>query len=60
MTAEKIAKIVCEKTYLKMCNLCALGAKLGYSVEEFWEKNKEYFTRQAEAELAVKECLEAK
>jgi len=37
-----------------------LGAKPGYSVEEFWEKNKEYFTRQAEAYLAVKECLEAK
>lgn len=60
MNVEKIAKMVCEKTYLKLCKQCESGTKPGYSFEQYWEKNREYFTQQAKIYLEVKECLEAK
>jgi hypothetical protein len=60
MNVEEIAKMVCEKTYLKLCKPCESGTQPGYSFEQYWEKNKEYFTQQAKIYLEVKECLEAK
>ena len=59
MNVEEIAKMVCEKTYLKLCEPCESGTKPGYSFEQYWEKNKEYFTQQAKIYLEVKKCLEA-
>jgi len=60
MNLEEIAKMVCKKTYLKLCEPCESGAAPGYSFEQYWEKNKEYFTERAKIYLEVKECLEAK
>ena len=60
MNVEEIAKKVCENTYLKLCEPCQPGTDPGYSFEQYWEKNKEYYTQQAKIYLAVKECLEAK
>ena len=60
MNVEEIAKMVCEKTYLKMCTTCEAETKSGYSLEEYWERNKEYFTQHAKIYLEVKECREVK
>jgi hypothetical protein len=60
MTVEKIAKKMCENTHLKLCEQCESGATQGYTFEQYWEKNKEYFTQQAKTYLEVKECLEEK
>jgi len=60
MNVEEIAKLVCEKTYLNLCKQCEPGPNRGFVFEQYWEKNKEYFTEQAKAYLAVKDCLEAK
>jgi hypothetical protein len=60
MTTEEIAKMVCEKTYLKLCEQCEAGAIPGYSYEQYWEKNKEYFIERAKIYFEVKKCLEAK
>ena len=60
VNVEEMAKVVCEKTYLKLCEPCGVGAPLGYSLEQYWEKNKEYFAERAKIFLEVKECLEAK
>jgi len=60
MNVEEIAKIVGEKTYLNLCKQCEPGADPGYGFEQYWEKNKEYFTQQAKTYLAAKECLETK
>jgi hypothetical protein len=60
MNLEEIAKKVSENTYLKICNQGEPGTTPGYSFEQYWEINKEYFTHQAKIYLEVKECLEAK
>jgi len=60
MTIEEIAKKVCKNTHLKLCQQCEEGATPGYSFEQYWEKNKEYFVERAKIYLEVKECLEVK
>lgn len=57
MNVEEIAKMVCEKTYLKLCKPWEAGTEPGYSFEDRWEKNKEYYTQRAKIYLEVKECL---
>ncbi len=58
MNIEEIAKTLCEKTYMKLCDPCEPEVKPGYSLKEYWEINKEYFAHQVEVYLAVKKCLE--
>ena len=60
MNVEEIARMVCEKTYLNLCKPYSSRTTLGYSFEQYWEKNKEYFTQQAKIYLEIKECMEAK
>ena len=60
MNVEEIAKTVCEKTYLKLCKACEMETKSGYALEEYWERNKEYFTQHAKIYLEVEEYLEEK
>ncbi len=57
MTAEEIAKRLCECSYAK---LSEEGEKQAPpSFEEFWEGNRHYFLRQAETYIEVKRLLEA-
>lgn len=58
MDIEELAKKVCEKTFVEQCKICESGIKLGYSLEEYWETNKEYFVQQVKIYLDVKKCLE--
>jgi len=60
MTVEEIAKRVCKDNHLKLCEQCEAGAMTGYSFEQYWEKNKEYFAERAKIYLEVKGCLETK
>lgn len=58
MTTEEIARKLCEHKYLKLCD-ATLGKSEKYSLEKYWEKNKQYFIERAQIYLEVKECLEA-
>lgn len=53
MTEEEIARIICEHCY---CRLKALYPQ--YSIEQYREMNKEYFTKHAATYLEVRKCLE--
>jgi len=59
MTTEEIARKLCEHGYLKLCD-ATWGKNEGYSVEEYWKRNKKYFIEQASIYLDVKECIEVK
>jgi hypothetical protein len=58
MSVEEIAKKVSEKTYLKLCKARGSETNSEYSFEQYWERNKEYFTQHAKIYLEVKECME--
>jgi hypothetical protein len=60
MTAEEIAKKLCEYSYLKLCEQSEKPTIAAYPLERYWEKNKEYFIERAKIYLEVKEYLEAK
>ncbi len=59
MNPEEIAKRLCEYSFLKL-DKREHEAGAEYSLDEYWEKNKAYFTRQAETYLYVKESLDLK
>lgn len=61
MTTQEIARKICDHAYRKMCEqLCKVPTPdRKYSLEEYWERNKDYFIMQAEIYLEVKACLEA-
>jgi hypothetical protein len=53
MTVAGIARKLCELWYLKLDK-----SETSYSVENYWERNKEYFTQRAKIYLEVKGSLE--
>ena len=59
MNSEEIARRLCEHSYLKL-DKREQEAGIEYSLAEYWDKNKAYFTRQAEIYLCVKESLDSK
>jgi hypothetical protein len=59
MDAEEIAKKLCHHNYLKLCD--EKGAMVAeFTLEKYWETNKEYFMERAAIYLEVKECLGGK
>ncbi len=53
MNSEEIERRLCEHSYLRL-DKGEPEAGAEYSLDEYWEKNKTYFTRQAETYLYVK------
>jgi hypothetical protein len=49
----EIARKLCEHSHLKLDN-----SEASYSVEQYWERNKEYFTQRVKVYLEVKASLE--
>jgi len=60
MNTEEIAQKLCENAYLKLLEEFEKQINTSFSIEEYWERNKDYFIRQAEVYSEVNECLEEK
>jgi hypothetical protein len=60
MEADEIAKKICKYTYLKQCDHSKDAKASVFSFEDYWERNKKYFTERAQIYLEVKACLEEK
>ena len=55
ITVAGIARKLCEHWYLRLDK-----SETSYSAEQYWERNKEYFTQHAKIYLEVEEYLEEK
>jgi hypothetical protein len=53
MTVAEIARKLCEHWFIKLAK-----SETSYAVENYWERNKEYFMQRAKIYLEVKGSLE--